>query len=84
MLAPTTAELRTAIEVLKMLGQRINEHAAHSVTQLPDTELGDQYAAHIEARSIEQTSHIETVSAQLKNWRDELLQERKQHVSQSV
>jgi hypothetical protein len=84
MLTPTTAELRTAIEVLKMLGQRINEHAAHSVTQLPDTELGDQYAAHIEARTIEQTSHIETVSVQLKNWRDELLQERKQHVSQSV
>jgi len=84
MLTPTTAELRTAIEVLKMLGQRIHDHAAHSVTQLPDTELGDQYAAHIEARTIEQTSHIETVSVQLKNWRDELLQERKQHVSQSV
>jgi hypothetical protein len=84
MLTPTTAELRTAIEVLKMLGQRINEHAAHSVTQLPDTELGDQYAAHIEAQSIEQTSHIETVSTQLKNWRDELLQARKQQVAQSI
>ena len=80
MLTPTTAELRTAIEVLKMLGQRINEHAAHSVMQLPDTQLGDKYAAHIEAQTIEQTGHIEKVSTQLKNWRDELLQERRQHV----
>jgi hypothetical protein len=81
---PTTAELRTAIEVLKMLGQRINDHAAHSVTQLPNTELGDQYAGHIEARAIEQTSHIEKASVQLQNWRDELLQQRKQQVAQSV
>ena len=84
MLTPTTAELRTAIEVLKMLGQRINEHAAHSVKQLPDTQLGDNYAAHIEAQTIEQTSHIGKVSMQLKNWRDELLQSRKQQVAQSI
>ena len=81
---PTTADLRTAIEVLKMLGQRINDHTAHSVTQLPNTELGDQYAGHIEARAIEQTSHIERASVQLQNWRDELLQQRKQQVAQSV
>ncbi|MGD0349121.1 MAG: hypothetical protein ABSB84_02235 [Verrucomicrobiota bacterium] len=84
MLIPTTAELRTAIEVLKKLGQRINEHAAHSVMQLPDTQLGDNYAAHIEARTVEQTSHIETVTTQLQNWRDELVQQNRQHVSQSV
>jgi hypothetical protein len=81
---PTTAELRTAIEVLKMLGQRLNDHAAHSVEQLPDTTLGDRYAEQIEARTIEQTSHIEKVSAQLKSWREELLQQQKQQVSQSV
>ena len=84
MLTPTTAELRTAIEVLKTLGQRINDHATHSVMQLPDTELGDRYAGHIEARTIEQTGHIEKVSMQLKNWREELLQQRKQQVAQSV
>ena len=84
MLTPTTAELRTAIEVLKMLGQRLNEHAAHSVMELPDTELGDRYAGHIEARTIEQTSHIEKVAMQLQNWRDELLQEKKLHVVQSI
>lgn len=84
MMTPTTAELRTAIEVLKMLGQRLNDHAAHSVLQLPETELGDKYAGHIEARTIEQTSHIEKVAMQLQNWRDELQKERKQQVAQSV
>lgn len=81
---PTTAELRSAIEVLKMLDQRLNDHAAHSAEQLPDTALGDRYAEQIEARTIEQTSHIEKVSAQLQNWREELLQQQKQQVSQSV
>jgi hypothetical protein len=81
---PTTAELRTAIEVLKVLDQRLNDHAAHSVRQLPNTDLGDQYAGQIQARTIEQTSHIEKVAMQLQNWRDELLQQRKQQVAQSV
>ena len=84
MLTPTTAELFAAIEVLKKLGQHINERASHSVMQLPDTQLGDNYAAHIEARTIEQTGHIETVTMQLQNWRDELLQQRRQNVSQTV
>ena len=81
---PTTAELRTAIQVLKKLGERFNEHAAHSITELPHTQLGDNYAAHIEARTIEQTSHIETVATQLQNWRDELLQQRLTTVSHHV
>jgi hypothetical protein len=84
MQTPTTAELRTAIQVLKKLGERFNEHAAHSITELPHTQLGDNYAEHIEARAIERTSHIEPVAMQLKNWRDELLQQRRQNVSQSV
>ncbi len=84
MMTPTTAELRTAIEVLKMLGRRLDDHAAHSVMQLPETELGDRYAAHIEAQTIEQTSHIEKVSMQLQNWRDELLQQQKKQIAQSV
>ena len=84
MLTPTTAELFTAIDVLKKLGLRINEHAAHSVAQLPATELGETYAAHIKDQSIEQTSHIEIVKTQLQNWRDELQQQRRQHVSQTI
>jgi hypothetical protein len=84
MMMPTTAELRSAIEVLKMLDHRLNEQAAESVKQLPETDLGDRYAAHIEARTLEQTSHIEKVAMQLQNWRSELLQQRKQQVAQSV
>ena len=81
---PTTAQIRTAIEVLKKLGERLNEHAAHSVMQLPETRLGDDYAARIEARTFEQTTHIETVTAQLKDWRDELPQQKRQCVSHHV
>jgi len=84
MRTPTTSQLRTAIEVLKNLGERINENAAHSVIQLPESRFGDQHAARIEACAIEQTTQIETVMAQLENWRDELKQEWRQCVTQHV
>jgi hypothetical protein len=84
MLTPSTAELRTAIEVLQKLGQRLNEHADHFKTQLPDTSLGNNYAAKAEVQTIEQTSRITAVAEQLKHWRNELLEQRKQHVSQSI
>jgi hypothetical protein len=84
MLTPTTAELGNAIEVLRKLGERINTHAAHMVIQLPESSLGDRHAAQLEVRTIEQTSRIEAVAEQLKHWRDELLQQRRQNVSQSV
>ena len=84
MQTPTTAQLRTAIEVLNKLGERLNEHAAHSVIQLPETQLGDRYAARIESRAIEQIGGIETVAAQLKSWREEILQQQKQNVSHHV
>lgn len=82
--SPTTAEIRTAIEVLKRLGERIHEGAVHSKMQMPESQLGERYAAKVEVNAIEQTSRIEIVAGQLKNWRDELLQQRSQHVSQSV
>jgi len=52
MRTPTTAQIRTAIEVLKTLEERIDNHATHTVMQLPDTRLGDDYAARIESQSI--------------------------------
>ena len=84
MLTPTNAELLNAIEVLKKLGERINTHAAHSVIQMPESSLGEHYAGRIGVNAIEQTSRIETVAGQLQNWRDELLLQRSQNVSQSV
>jgi Mg2+/Co2+ transporter CorB len=84
MLIPTTAELRTAIEVLNKLGERINTDTVHSVMQMPESSLGEHYAGRIGVNAIEQTSRIETVADQLKNWREELIQQRSQNVSQSV
>jgi hypothetical protein len=81
---PTTAQIRTAVAVLKKLGERLNEHATHSVLQLPDSQLGDHYAGRIEVGAIEQTTRIQTVAAQLEHWRDELLQQRRQCVSHHV
>jgi hypothetical protein len=84
MQAPTTAQLLTAIEVLNKLGERLNEEAAHSVIQMPDTRLGEDYAARIGAGTIEQTSRIETVKSQLVNWRSEILEQRKLAVCHHV
>ena len=84
MLTPTTAELRNAIEVLTKLGERLNIHAEHSVMQLSESPLGARYAGRIEVGAIEQITRIETVATQLKNWRDELLEQRRLNVSQSV
>lgn len=81
MQTPTTAQLRTAIEVLKRLDSRLNEHATHSMGQLPESALGGQYAARIESSAIEQTSRIKVVAAQLEHWREELGQQRKHCVS---
>jgi hypothetical protein len=81
---PTTAQIRTAIEVLKKLGERLNEHTAHSAMQFLDTQLGDQYASRIEASANEQTTKIQLVAAQLAQWRDELLHQRRHRVSHHV
>jgi hypothetical protein len=69
---PTTAELRTAIEVLTQLGERMSIESTHSVLQLPQTQLGAYYAESIEQRAIEHALRIKAVSAQLENWCDDL------------
>jgi glutaminase len=84
MLTPTTAELLNAIEVLNKLGERINTTAVNSVLQLSETSSGDHNAGRIEVNAIEQTSRIKIVAEQLQNWRNELIQQRRQNVSQSV
>ena len=84
MQTPTTAQLRTAIEVLKMLGERINNNAANAVMELPEAQYYDRHAANIEARSIEQISRIETVTGQLEDWRNQLQQQKRQCVTHHV
>ena len=84
MLTPTTSELLNANEVLNKLGERINTSAADSVLQMSDTRLGDHNAGRIGVTAIEQTSRIKIVAEQIQNWREELLLQRSQNVSQSV
>jgi hypothetical protein len=81
---PTTAQLRIAIEVLAKLGERLNTHAEYSAMQLSESQLGANYAGRIGKDAIEQTTRIEAVALQLKNWRDELLQQERQGVSHRV
>ena len=84
MQTPSIVQLSTAIEVLKKFGEHINHNAANLVVQLPDTRFGDHCAARVGVLSIEQVTRIQTVVGQLEKWRDELLQERRQCVSQRV
>ena len=84
MQTPTTSQIRTAIEVLKKFGENINQNAANMAVQLPDTHFGDHCAARVEVLKIEQVSRIQTLAAQLENWRDQLLHERRQCVSHRV
>jgi hypothetical protein len=74
MQTPTTAQIRTSIEVLKKFGEHINHNAANLVIQLPDTHFGEHCAARVEVLKIEQVSRIQTIATQLENWRDQLLQ----------
>jgi hypothetical protein len=75
MQTPTTAEFNTAIEVLKKYAERRNEQASHSMIQMPESRLGVDYAARIQSQTIGQIAQIETVAAQVKNWRDEVFQQ---------
>src|SRR5262252_6995499 len=77
MRTPTTAQVRTAIEVLKKLEERIDNHATFNTMQLPESRQGDDAAARIEAQTIEQIARVKTVMAQLESWRDELRQDRR-------
>jgi hypothetical protein len=76
MMTPTTADLRTAIQVLEKLGERFTVHANHSMIEMSESQPGSHHAGRIEANAIEQTARVKLVSAQLKSWRDELLQQR--------
>jgi hypothetical protein len=73
---PTTADLRIAIQVLEQLGERITTHANHSMIEQSESSAGQHHAGRIESKAIEQTTRIKLVAAQLKVWRDELLQQR--------
>jgi uncharacterized protein YaaN involved in tellurite resistance len=75
MQTPTTAEFNTTIKVLKKYAERLNEQAAHSMIQMSESRLDVDYAARIQSQTIGQIGQIETVAAQVKKWRDEIIQQ---------
>jgi len=82
--APTSHDFRAAIAVLNKLSRRIDNEAAQCVMRLPDSHYGDQHAVRIETQTLEQTSRIAAVIAQLESWHDELEQQRRHCVSHRV
>ena len=84
MQTPTTTQLRTAIEVLNKLGERLNQRASDSAMQLRESPFSGHHAGRMEVTAIEQTSRIQSVAAQLEQWREELVQQRRHCVSNHV
>jgi hypothetical protein len=74
MQTPTPIQIKTAIKVLKMYAERLNEQATHSVIQMPESRLGADSATRIQSQTIGQISNVEAVAAQLTNWLDEIIQ----------
>jgi hypothetical protein len=84
MQTPSTIQIRTAIEVLKKYGEHLNQHASNIAVELAESPQAIHDAGRITAGTIEQTTRIETVAAQLEQWRDELMQQRRQCVSNHI
>lgn len=84
MQTPTTAQIRTAIQVLKRFGEHINHNTANIIIDLPETRFGEQVAARAKVVNMDQVTRIQTVAAQLEQWRAELSQQRRECVSHHV
>lgn len=84
MQAPTTTQIRTTIEVLEKLGERINEFAARSARQIPNCNLSGQIAGQIGLNAMEQKKQVQEITGLLQTWHGELDRQRRQNVSQHV
>lgn len=84
MQTPTAAELRTAIGVLKKLGEHLNTRAEHSVMQLAESPVGAHQVGQIGVSTIEQTTRIEGIVTQLEQWRTELSQQRRPYATHHI
>lgn len=84
MQTPSTAQIRTTIEVLEKLGERINEFAARSARQIPNCSLSGQMAGQIGMNAMEQTKQVQEITGLLKTWHGELEHRRKQTTSHHV
>jgi hypothetical protein len=59
----STAQIRTAIEVLKKIGEHINHNADNLIIELPESRV----AARANVLKIEQITRIQQVAAQLEH-----------------
>jgi hypothetical protein len=84
MQTPTTIQIRTAIEVLQKLGERINEHASRSLRQIPPSNVSGQLAAQISVNAKEQTKQVGEITGLLQTWRIQLEQQQRQTISHHV
>lgn len=81
---PTTGQIRTAIEVLKKLGEHINTRAGDSVLDLSESPRGTHQAGRIATATIEQTTRIEGIVTQLEQWRTGLNQQRRPYATHHI
>lgn len=70
--------------MLEKLTERIGQDSAHSVMQMPDSQLGNQYAANIRRDAAEKIDQINSVKQQLENWQQELKELRRRYVSNRI
>jgi hypothetical protein len=77
MRTPTTAQVRTAIEVLKKLEERIDNHATFNTMQLPETRGGDDTAlfesSEVRAQLKEKLGGREIAMSRMQDWLVEAL-----------
>lgn len=84
MQTPSATQIRTAIEVLEKLRERINEYAARSARQIPNYSLAGHIAGQIGLNAMEQTKQVQEITGLLKTWHGELEHRRKQTTSHHV
>jgi ubiquinone biosynthesis protein UbiJ len=70
--------------VLEKLTKRITQDSTHSVMQMPNSPLGDQYAANVGKDAAARMDQIKAVKQQLENWQQELKELRRLYVSNRI
>jgi hypothetical protein len=84
MQTPTTAQVRTAIEVLEKLGERITKNAARSLSQIPPCNGAGGVASQISVDATEQNKQVKSLTGLLQTWHGELERTQKQGVKVHV
>lgn len=80
----TQDQIHTAIEVLRKLEERAQTLAENSAIQLAEFPGDTHESGRIRVTAIEQATRIESVLAQLEQWRTEFSQQKSECVSHHV